>query len=193
MMNALMNTDDLRRRARRLMLKGLLSAPVALSLTAPAHARTNEPRSLAFYHTHTDERLQLVYFEGGRYVPEALTRIDHFLRDFRTGEVRSMDPRLLDMLHVVCQACGAGTFEIISGYRSAHTNTMLRNRGGRGVAKRSLHMEGRAIDVRLSGRDTARLRNAAVAIAQGGVGYYPDSNFVHLDTGRPRIWGATPA
>ncbi len=188
-----MTADELRRRARRLLLKGFVSAPVALSLAAPVRARADEPRSLAFYHTHTEERLKVVYFEAGQYVPESLARIDHFLRDFRTGEIRPMDPRLLDMLHVVCQACGAGTFEIISGYRSAHTNTVLRNRGGGGVAKRSLHMEGRAIDVRLSGRDTGRLRNAAIALARGGVGYYPDSNFVHLDTGRPRTWGPAPA
>ena len=184
-------TEDIR--LRRLLLKGLAAAPVALSLYTPANARAAKPRSLAFYHTHTDERLRIVYFDDGQYVPDALAQVNHLLRDFRTGESYRMDPRLLDTLHRVCSACGVGTFEIISGYRSSRTNDMLRERGGGGVAKRSMHMEGRAIDVRLSGRDTGQVRNAAVALGQGGVGYYPKSDFVHLDTGRPRTWGPVPA
>jgi len=145
-------------------------------------------RFLAFHHTHTGERLRIAYFARGGHLPEALDRIAWLLRDFRTGEAHPIDPRLLDALHALGRACGKDTFEIISGYRSPQTNAMLRRTGG-GVAKRSLHMDGRAIDVRLAGCDTARLRDAAIAHRGGGVGYYPESDFVHLDTGRFRTWG----
>ncbi|HLE65999.1 MAG TPA: DUF882 domain-containing protein, partial [Burkholderiales bacterium] len=110
-------------------------------------------------------------------------------RDFRTGETHPIDPRLLDTLNVLCALCGGGVFEVISGYRSPKTNAMLRGAGG-GVAEHSLHVEGRAIDLRLTGFRTARLRDAAIALGRGGVGYYPKSDFVHLDTGRVRNWGS---
>lgn len=172
-------------RARRRLLK--LAACSPLALPWPARASAAAPRSLSFYHTHTDERLRVVYYEAGRYVPESLAALNHLLRDFRTGDVTGIDARLFDTLHALNAAVGDGTFEIISGYRSPRTNAMLR-KASDGVATRSLHLQGRAIDVRLSGRDTRRLREAALALAHGGVGYYAASDFVHLDTGRVRRW-----
>ena len=174
-------------------MAGLALAPLGLAVTRPALAGDAAERSLAFHHTHTGERLRITYFAGGAYLPDSLTRIDWLLRDFRTGDTHSIDRRLLDTLHALCRACGKDTFEIISGYRSAQTNAMLRRTGGGGVAKRSMHMDGRAIDVRLAGCDTARLRDAAIALRGGGVGYYPESDFVHLDTGRFRTWGPRSA
>lgn len=172
---------------RRTMLKALAAAP--LGLVGPRVAHAGEERALSFRHTHTDERLRVVYFVRGTYVPDSLARIDRLLRDFRTGDVHPIEPRLLDTLFALGAACGGGTFEIISAFRSPRTNAMLRETGGGGVARHSLHMDGRAIDVRLVGFDTARLRDAAIALARGGVGYYRESDFVHLDTGRPRRWG----
>ncbi|WP_332460900.1 YcbK family protein [Thauera sinica] len=123
----------------------------------------------------------------------ALQRIDRLLRDFRTGEVQAMDPQLFDILHALRITLGGGTFEIISAYRSPATNDMLRKTGGGGVAKRSLHMDGRAIDVRLPGVPTTSLRDAAIGLGLGGVGYYPESDFVHIDTGAVRAWGPRTA
>jgi uncharacterized protein YcbK (DUF882 family) len=175
---------------RRLFLKGLAVAPLAAGMGSgrarPAAAA--ETRALSFSHTHTGERLRIVYFADGAYQPEPLAQADHLLRDFRTGDEHPIDRALLDTLYALCGACGGRTFEIISGYRSPQTNAMLRRTGGGGVAKHSLHMDGRAIDVRLVGVDTARLRAAAIALGRGGVGYYRDADFVHLDTGRPRSW-----
>ena len=171
----------------RMVLKGLALAP--LGLAGPRLAHAHEERALSFRHTHTDERLRIVYFERGKYLPDSLARIDRLLRDFRTGDVHPIEPRLLDTVFALGAACGGGTFEIISGFRSSRTNALLRSTGGGGVAKQSLHMDGRAIDVRLVGCDTARLRDAAIALGRGGVGYYRASDFVHLDTGRPRAWG----
>ncbi len=139
------------------------------------------------YHAHTGERQSLVYYEDGEYVPEALASFNNLLRDFRTGEVCGFDARLFDELHALNLACGEGTYEVVSAFRSEQTNRMLRAQSRR-VAKDSLHVHGRAIDVRLSGRDTRRLRDAALALKQGGVGFYPRSNFVHLDTGAVRSW-----
>jgi len=163
------------------------AAAIAGLLLAPA-SRATEPRALAFYHTHTGERLRVTYAANGTYLPEALDEINHFLRDFRTGDVYRMDPQLLDILYELRRrAGGRGTFEIISAYRSPQTNEMLRSRSD-GVAKRSLHMEGKAMDVRLVGARLDRLRDEALALAVGGVGYYPESEFIHVDTGRVRRW-----
>lgn len=163
------------------------AAAIAGLLFAPA-SRATEPRALAFYHTHTGERLRVTYAANGTYLPDALEEIDHFLRDFRTGDVHRMDPHLLDILHELrLRAGGRGTYEIISAYRSPQTNEMLRSRSD-GVAKRSLHMEGKAMDVRLVGSRLDRLRDDALALEAGGVGYYPDSEFIHVDTGRVRRW-----
>lgn len=160
-----------------------LAAAPGLVLGASAHVRR-----LRFLHTHTGEKLDLVYHEAGKYLPEALAELDYLLRDFRSDELTSMDPALLDFLHMAQQRLGSrGTFEIISAYRSPTTNEMLRRRGG-GVAKRSLHLRGKAMDVRLTDADTRDLRRAARQLARGGVGYYARSDFVHLDTGRVRWW-----
>lgn len=175
---------------RRLALKGLAAAPLCIALLpAAAAARAAEPRVLAFHHLHTGEQLSLTYFADGAYLPEALARIDWLLRDFRNDEAHAIDPRLLDILHALRRTCKQTPFEIISGYRSATTNAMLHKADSSGVAARSLHLQGRAIDVRLAGFDTARLRAAAIALGRGGVGFYPESDFVHLDTGRVRAWG----
>ncbi len=173
--------------SRRTVL-GAAGSLISLAvLPLPALARLRDVRELSFYHTHTSEKLDIVYAENGAYVPEALSAIDYLLRDFRSGDVHSIDPRLLDLLHTVRTRTGGGHFEVISGFRSPATNEMLRERSG-SVARNSMHLKGQAIDVRLTGVDSFRLRRAAVALARGGVGYYPDSDFVHLDTGRVRTW-----
>ncbi len=170
---------------RRLVLAG---AGAAAMLVAPTTVLAARPRALSFYHTHTGERLRVTYAEGRTHIPEALDKVNRFLRDFRTGEMHPIDPRLLDSLHQLQQATGGrGPYEIISAYRSPQTNEMLRSNSN-GVAQRSLHMEGRAIDVRLRGVATHRLRKAALALHPGGVGYYESSDFIHVDTGRVRTW-----
>jgi uncharacterized protein YcbK (DUF882 family) len=166
---------------------------LALAATLPPRARAQAaapgPRWLAFTHTHTGERLELAFAEGERYRTEALARLNRFLRDHYTGQVGVMDPGLFDQLHRM-QALlgGVGAYEVISGYRCADTNERLRLTGGGGVARRSLHMDGRAIDVRLPGVPLAELRDAALALRAGGVGYYAQEQFVHVDTGRVRRW-----
>ena len=145
-------------------------------------------RQLDFYHTHTKESLSVVYHDGSHYIPAALEQINNYLGDFRNGAVHSIDPDALDILfRLRAHFGGSGTFEIISGYRSPETNAMLRAQG-RDVAKRSLHMEGKAIDARLRDVDTAQLRDAAIDLQLGGVGYYKNSDFVHVDSGRVRTW-----
>lgn len=164
----------------RSVLSGLPSAGAAAS------------RSLAFDHTHTRERISLVYAVGGDYVPGALTTLNRFMRDHYSGSVGRMDPQLFDLLHQVRLALGGralSAYEVISGYRCPETNSHLRNSRGGGVAKRSLHMEGQAIDVRIPGVPLAELRDAAVSLQAGGVGFYPREQFVHIDTGRVRTWG----
>ena len=129
-----------------------------------------------------------MYYTGREYLPEALAAINHLLRDFRTDDEQAIDRNLLDLLSDISWKIGDRTcFEVISGYRSPTTNAMLRRTSGK-VAERSLHMQGRAIDVRVQGLDAVLLRNAATAMRRGGVGYYPNSRFVHLDTGRFRTW-----
>ena len=148
----------------------------------------NEARSLSFYHLHTDETLRVVYSENGSPVPGALEEINHFLRDFRTGEQHLIDVHLLDALSSLYDVFERrGNFEVISGYRSPRTNAALRHASS-GVAKNSLHLYGRAIDVRLTSAATDKLRDAALALQLGGVGYYRESNFVHIDTGAVRSW-----
>jgi uncharacterized protein YcbK (DUF882 family) len=145
-------------------------------------------RSLSFTHLHTNERLSIVYFRNGEYSQEALAALNHLLRDFRTGEEHAIDPALFDLLHALADATGTGQpYQIVSGFRSPLTNAALRQRS-EGVAARSLHMVGQAIDIRLGDVPLAKVKAAALALRRGGVGYYPASNFVHVDTGRVRSW-----
>ncbi len=145
-------------------------------------------KALSLENIHTGEKLNLTYFERGRYFQDALVEVNHFFRDYRTGDVHPMDPSLLDILHdLKGRLAVAKPIKILSGYRSPRTNASLRRRR-RGVAKHSMHMEGRAIDIRISGVDVRHIRNAAIALGRGGVGYYPRSNFIHLDTGDFRTW-----
>jgi uncharacterized protein YcbK (DUF882 family) len=173
---------------RRRFIKTLALAAPALVLPASVFAAPTGPRRLRFYHTHTSEKLDVVYHENGTYVPDAMGELNYLLRDFRSGDVVDMDRGLLDLLYAAQQRLGShGTYEIISAYRSPKTNEMLRKRGG-GVAKTSMHLQGKAIDVRLTDADTRDLRQVGLELARGGVGYYSKSNFVHLDTGRVRRW-----
>lgn len=171
------------------------SAMQASSLMkAPASSLVGVPggQVLAFNHTHTRERIELVYAVNGDYVPDALTTLNRFLRDHYSGTVGQMDPQLFDLLHRVRLALGdksLSAYEVISGYRCPETNDHLRNSRGGGVAKRSLHMEGKAIDIRIPGVPLAELRDAALSLQAGGVGFYPREQFVHIDTGRVRTWG----
>lgn len=173
--------------SRRRFLRGVLAAPV-LAAASPLQASALDTRALRFLHTHTGERLAVEYAGVGGYLPDALAVVNHFLRDFRTGDEHPIDPSLLDLLHRVTTLTGSRRpFEVISGYRSPATNAMLR-RQSEGVAGGSLHMVGQAIDIRLADIPLPRLRSAALSIGGGGVGYYPTSNFVHVDTGRVRFW-----
>ena len=172
---------------RRRFLAASLALP-ALSIPTLAFGSSGGSRRLAFYHTHMGENLDVVYREGTDYLPDAIGNINQFLRDFRTGESHPIDPALLDQLHDITEALGTTSqVEIISGFRSPRTNAMLRGKSN-GVAKRSLHMQGRALDVRLTDVATKDLRAAALELQRGGVGYYPKSKFIHIDTGRVRRW-----
>lgn len=162
----------------------------ALSAPSLAVAKPKEPaeRQLSFYHLHTGEKISTTYWAEGEYITQELESLNYLLRDHRTDEIQAMDKNLLDLLYVLQQQVDkSGAYHIISGYRSPKTNAKLRQRSN-GVAKRSLHMQGKAIDVRLPGVQLKHLRQAALQLRAGGVGYYPKSDFVHLDTGRPRFW-----
>lgn len=175
---------------RRLVAVGLKLLPVvALARSLPARAAASG-RSLTFFNTHTQEEVTAVYSYGREHDPATLERFNAVLRDHRSGEIGRMDPALFDFLHSVAERAGAApTFEVISGFRSQASNELLRSRNS-GVAQGSLHLQGKAIDVRLRGVSCAKLRDIALELARGGVGYYPKSDFVHLDTGRVRRWGA---
>jgi uncharacterized protein YcbK (DUF882 family) len=168
-----------------------LGAGAALLLGARAArgaTQAGEARSVSFVHTHTRESLTTIYFQDGAYLPAALEKVAHVLRDFRTGEAHPIDPALLDYLVDLRQLAGFDEpYQVISGYRSAQTNAELRRRSS-GVAEHSLHMEGRAIDVRIGNFSTDRLHELALRMQRGGVGFYRASDFVHLDTGRVRSW-----
>jgi uncharacterized protein YcbK (DUF882 family) len=145
-------------------------------------------RSLAFNHLHTGEKLRVTYWADGGYLPDALADINHVLRDFRNNQMLPIDTALLDQLALLQAALNRDCeFQVISAYRSPETNTMLHARSD-GVAKHSMHLEGRAIDIRVPGVALSGLRQQALALQAGGVGYYPGSDFVHVDTGRVRQW-----
>jgi uncharacterized protein YcbK (DUF882 family) len=147
------------------------------------------PRRVAIHNLHTDERVDALYFDDGRYVPDALAAVNHVMRDFRTGDVHFMDPQLLDLMHALSRKVEtAQPFQIISGYRSPKTNAMLHERSA-GVAVNSFHMKGMATDIRLPDVSLSHLHKAALAMQGGGVGYYPESDFIHVDVGPVRMWG----
>ncbi|HSD29985.1 MAG TPA: DUF882 domain-containing protein [Vicinamibacteria bacterium] len=175
--------------SRRRFLGGLASFS-ALALARPSGALpTREERVLSFFNTHTSESLTLPYFADGAYLGGALSRLERFLRDHRTGQQHPIDPALFDLLHELRRATSAKSpFQVISCYRSPATNAMLRTTGGGGVAGHSMHIQGRAIDVRVADVSTTVLRDAARELGRGGVGYYRDPDFVHVDTGRVRTW-----
>lgn len=175
--------------ARRHFLLGagstLLSAPLS-----PALASLGDVRMLAFDNLHTGEKLNTAYWAQGQFLPDALAEVNHVLRDFRSGEVHAISPQLLDLLAVLrARLETASPFSVISGYRSPATNAMLHGENEHsGVASKSLHMQGMAIDIRVNGRPLSGLRDVALAVRVGGVGYYPASDFVHVDVGRVRRW-----
>jgi uncharacterized protein YcbK (DUF882 family) len=174
--------------SRRAFLRGAGSAAVGFAASRRTLAQEGR-RELSFVHTHTGERLTAAYFVAGAYCEAVLAQVNQLLRDFRTETVFPIDRGVLDRLYAVQALTGSREpFEVISGYRSPATNAALR-RNSHGVAEHSLHMQGRAIDVRLSGFATGRLALLARQQLGGGTGYYRVSDFVHLDTGAVRIWG----
>lgn len=177
---------------RRQFLK--LGGLAALTTTVAPLIGANLPdlgpqdRTLSFFNTHTQERLQACYFKSGSPCPDSLSKIDHILRDHRTGDIKEIDRKLLDLLFILHKNLGSDKpFHIISGYRSPETNAMLR-KNSNGISKNSLHMSGRAVDIRVPFVPLKLLRNTAKDLKAGGVGYYPDSDFVHVDNGRIRYW-----
>ncbi|WP_454734796.1 YcbK family protein [Cupriavidus necator] len=193
---------DATRNARRRFLHttGTLALAAGLMPLAPRKALASLPdgrslaslpdaRKLTFDHTHTGEHISLVYAVGDRFVPDALTSLNGFLRDHYSGAVGVIDPQLFEVLFRVRRELATDKpFQVISGYRSPDTNTRLRTSRGGGVAKHSLHMDGKAIDIRVPGVALSDVRDAAKSLQAGGVGFYQGEQFVHLDTGRVRYW-----
>lgn len=175
-------------RHRRHFLKSLLGTSLAGLLFPVKHVMAVDEKQLSFYHTHTGKKLDVTFSRGGEFIDSALKEVNEFLSDFRTGDIIEIDPHLLDLIYDVRESLGSkGRFEVISAYRSPKTNNMLRGRSS-GVARNSQHLLGKAIDVRLPDIELPKLRDAALAQKCGGVGYYAESNFVHIDTGRIRRW-----
>lgn len=186
-MTAILSCPNRTAPGRRRFLQGAGAALVLIPIGA-AWARAPVRRSLSFVHTHTGEHLSTVYFQDGEYQVGELERINQLLRDFRTGDVHSIDTGVLDILADLRMLADRDEpYEVISGYRSPLTNAALR-RHSSGVAEHSLHLQGRAIDVRLPGFPTPKLRDLAHGMGRGGVGFYAQSDFVHLDNGRVRYW-----
>lgn len=162
-------------------------APAPIAAPSPA-ALVDQVRRVALHNLHTGDKLDAVYWEKGAYVPDALAEAQKVLRDWRNGEEHFMDPRLFDVLNGISEKLETNRpFQIISGYRSPRTNAMLHARSD-GVASRSQHMLGKASDIRIEGVDLSRLHTAALSLKSGGVGFYPVSNFVHVDVARVRSW-----
>jgi uncharacterized protein YcbK (DUF882 family) len=177
-----------RRRFLKNMAYGSLLALAGTNSVNAAFRHFPAHKTLALEHLHTGDKLKLTYYEGGRYINDALREISFLLRDYHNDYVHPIDTDLLDQLYDLKLSLGINKpFHIVSGYRSPITNAKMRKRS-HGVAKNSLHMEGRAIDIRIEGVDTRDIRNAALAMQRGGVGYYERSDFVHLDTGSVRTW-----
>jgi uncharacterized protein YcbK (DUF882 family) len=180
---------------KKIVLRALLTSALTLGFcsttfqTAKAGIIPEQVYRLRLFETHTLERIDIVYRKGDVYFPDAIQRLDQFLRDHRTGDERELDPRLFDLLHDLSVSVGKSEAEIniVCGYRTPWSNEFLR-RTTSGVASHSQHMEGKAIDIRIPGVPTLQLRNAALALHRGGVGFYPKSAFVHVDVGRIRQW-----
>jgi uncharacterized protein YcbK (DUF882 family) len=175
---------------RRFLILGATAASSSLSLQSPVEAalRSKAERAVALHNIHTGEHLKTVYWAEGRYQPAALKAVNRLLRDHYSGSIHSMDPRVIDLICALQHRMGTKKpFQVISGYRSPHTNAWLAARSD-GVAQHSLHMEGKAIDIRLEGASINTLGKAARSLKAGGVGQYPDSGFVHVDVGRVRHW-----
>jgi len=174
-------------RTRRLLLRASVAGS-ALAVAPLSTVWAATERHLALQNLHTGERVSQPYWLQGHYLPESLATINAVLRDHRSGEIHPIDPALLDLLSALQQRVGSRhEYHVISGYRSPATNDSLRSKS-KGVAKRSLHMQGRAIDIRLPGTPLANLHRAASDMKSGGVGLYTGSNFIHVDTGRVRYW-----
>ncbi len=175
--------------SRRNFLKAASgTAALAIAPTVLAKPAAQGERVLRFHNLHTGESIKATYWAEGEYIADELAAIDRLLRDHRADEMTQMDRRLYDLLYTLQQDVSSSrSYHVISGYRSPATNARL-HRNSNGVAKRSLHMQGRAIDIRLPGVELKHLRQAALNLKAGGVGYYPKSNFIHVDTGRPRFW-----
>ena len=176
---------------RELLQVGAIAA-VSTIFPGPALALANYrfpmEKKLSFYNTHTGESLETVYRSGYKYIPENLDAINRIMRDHRTGETKIIDTRLLELLYVLSAKLDSrNPFYIVSAYRSPESNRKLRMQSSR-VAKRSMHMYGKAVDIRLPDCELKELKDAAVQLGGGGVGYYPDSHFVHLDVGPVRYW-----
>lgn len=167
----------------------LLLGISAFSQAGESPAQPEPVYRLRLYHTHTNERIDVVYRVGESYIPSAVDQLDEFLRDHRTGDVIQLDRRVFDLLHDLTVAVGRpeSEIDIICGYRTPWSNEFLR-RTTQGVASHSLHMQGEAIDIRMPGVSISKLRDVALSLGRGGVGYYPESRFVHVDVGRVRRW-----
>jgi uncharacterized protein YcbK (DUF882 family) len=187
-----MNPNWTRRRLMKTVLVGGAGLPLSrmvLAQDVAAEAQKLPERSLTLVNTHTNESADVVFKRGEEYDLGALAKLRELLRDHRSGKSFEMDPRLYDQLFDLAQAAGCHPhYEIISGYRAPETNDKMSSKPGSGVAKKSLHMQGRALDVRLKSCDCAKLRDLALAAKKGGVGYYERSDFVHIDTGAFRTW-----
>ncbi len=192
-MHDILNIDENGFINRRNILKaGLLGAAVGLVPlldTREAYARKGHGSwRVSFTQAHTGESFSGVYRVGDRYLPEAFERLNYVMRDFRTGEVFPMDPRVVDILSMIqARSNSSAPFEVLSAYRSPKTNSKLRN-ASTGVAKNSFHMYGQALDIRSPDLSTKHVRNIAQGLKAGGVGYYPRSGFIHVDTGSVRSW-----
>lgn len=176
---------------RGFLTLGLLAVTTAIfprKALAALNSLIAPERSLSLFNSHTGEEFKSVYWVQGQYIPEALNEINHIMRDYRTGDVKTIDPKLLDLLSTLNNKLETkDSFHIISGYRSPKTNALLRTKSKK-VVKNSLHLYGKAVDIRLPGHSIETIRRAAVDLKGGGVGYYPRSQFVHVDIGRIRYW-----
>lgn len=177
-----------RRHLLKLSAFSMLAGLYPSSIFAKARDWHSSEKSLSLYNTHTEESLDMVYWTDGRYLDGTLTKIDYIMRDHRTGETKSIDTRLLDLLYSIQKRMNVKQpFHIISGYRSQKTNAILR-KNDRGVSGKSLHMLGKAVDIRLPDAELSSLRKVTIDLKGGGVGYYPRSDFIHVDLGRLRYW-----